>query len=171
VSRSEFGGPHGWNSLDNYLHVHSRRMQDFQDEEFVVDDSLTLQILRADRLAIVGRIRCRGGLFIDVDKSPAVRVVRNRRQVRIVRYTYYAGIEGSAARGIFRYDNAHTYFKEGHPDAHRKHRFDHSTWTEIAPPVWIGEDRWPHLSDVIEELREWWESTGRHLDLGRRTDV
>src|SRR5687768_14428459 len=105
VSRSsEPGGPHGWNTLDNYLQVHWRRLQDFYDEGFVVEVSLSFQLIRADRLAFEGRIRCQGGLFIDVEKSLAVRVVRGRRQVRTMRYTYHAGVEGSAARSIFRYD-------------------------------------------------------------------
>jgi hypothetical protein len=88
-----------------------------------------------------------------------------------MRYTYHAGIEGSASRSIFRYDNAHTYVREGHPDTHHKHTFDHSTWTEKAPPEWIGEERWPHLGDVLAELRQWWETTGQHLDLDHPVDI
>lgn len=146
-------------------------MQDFRDEGFLLADSLSVRRLRADRLLIEGRIQCKGGLFINVEKFLAVRVVGGRRQVRTVRYTYRAGVEGSQDRPVFRYDNFHAYSREGHPDAHHKHRFDYTTWREIAPPEWIGEDKWPHLSDVIEELRRWWETTGRHLDLGHPTDV
>ena len=69
------------------------------------------------------------------------------------------------SRTIFRYDNFHAYTREGHPDAHHKHLFDLTTWQEIPPPEWIGEAHWPHLSDVITELRRWWETTGQHLDL------
>jgi hypothetical protein len=66
-------------------------------------------------LRIRGRVRCRHGLFVDVDKTLAIEVRRGRDMVRTVRYAYHAGIEGKADRPIFRYDNAHAY--SGHPDA------------------------------------------------------
>lgn len=81
--------------------------------------------------------------------------------MRTRRYRYHAGVEGPTARPIFRYDN--TDAKPGHADAHHKHRFDPTTWQEIKPPRWFGVERWPHLSEAVEELRDWWETTGRHL--------
>jgi hypothetical protein len=106
-----------------------------------------------------------GNLFIDVETHLILRTTKGRRQVRIDKYAFHAGVGGVQDRSVFRYDNFHVYSREGHPDAHHKHIFDHSTWRERTPPEWIGEDRWPHLSDVLEELRQWWESTGQHLDL------
>jgi hypothetical protein len=41
----------------------------------------------------------------------------------------------------------------------------------VDPLEWIGEVRRPHLSDVIEELRQWWETTGQFLDLGNGDDA
>jgi hypothetical protein len=146
-------------------------MQDFSDEGFVTEDGLTFQFTKPDTLLLKGRVRCRNGLFIDVEKFLEVRRRGDRTEVRTGTYSYHAGVEGSAARSIFRYDNAHTYVREGHPDTHHKHTFDYSTWTEKTPPEWIGEERWPHLSDVLEELRQWWETTGRHLDPGQPADV
>ena len=146
-------------------------MQDFRDEGFILEDDLSFRLLRPDELAFEGRIRCQNGLFIDVKKFLKVREYRGRTQVRTIDYRYHAGVEGSEARTIFRYDNAHIYLKEGHPDAHYRHRFDHTTWRETTPPEWIGENRWPHLSNIIEELRQWWETTGRLLDLGHSTEV
>jgi Family of unknown function (DUF6516) len=128
-------------------------MQDFRDEGFILEDDLSFRSLRSDELSIEGRIRCQNRLFIDVKKFLEVREHRGRTQVRTVDYRYHVGVEEPEARSIFRYDNAHRYVKEGHPDAHHKHRFDHTTWGEITPPEWIGEERWPHLSYVIEELR------------------
>ena len=145
-------------------------MQDFRDEEFLLADGLSFDWQNTDRLVIEGRIRCHGDLFIDVETFLAVRVAGDQRQVRTVRYTYHAGVEGSQDRSVFRYDNFHAYSREGHADAHRKHVFDHATWKVKTPPEWIGAARWPHLSDVIEELRQWWETTGRRLDLGHRAD-
>jgi len=70
-------------------------------------------------------------------------------------------MEGPEDRPIFRYDNAHKY--RGHSDEHHKHCFDPSNWEEIGRPVWVGRDQWPHLDEIIEELREWWEDSGQHL--------
>jgi hypothetical protein len=124
----------------------------------------------ADEIVIKGRIRCKNDLFIDVETTLAVRVVRSQKQVLTLRYKYHAGIEGSHARSIFRYDNSHSYVREGHPDSHHKHRFNHTTWREVTPAEWIGANRWPHLSDVIAELRQWWETKGQYLDLGNGDD-
>lgn len=168
TSRSaESGGSRSWILLDTYRQVLARRIEDFYDEGFVHDNGLAFREPRADRVVIKGRIRCQNYLFIDAETTLAVRIVRGRKQVRPARYKYQAGIEGPQVRSIFRYDNSHAYIREGQPDPHHKHRFDHTTWKEVTPPEWIGEARAPHLSDVIEELRDWWETTGRHLDLGQ----
>jgi hypothetical protein len=162
--RVKRGNPHDWNTLDNYLHVHARYMELHLASGFVIADDLAFEF-RDDPSALVirGRIQCRHGLFVDVDKTLVVREQRGRVLVRTVDYAYHAGIAGAEDRPIFRYDNAHSY--EGHADAHHKHRFDHKTWTPIDPPVWVGEADWPHLSDVINELLGWWNDTGQRLEL------
>ncbi len=107
-----------------------------------------------------GRIWCRHGLFVDVRN---VLEINERRPVRGKLYKYHAALDGPSHRPIFRYDNSHTYLREGHPDAFHKHRFDHQTWEEVRPPEWIGYDNWPTLADVIEELYDWWQKTGQFL--------
>ena len=72
-------------------------------------------------------------------------------------------VEGNADRPIFRYDN--TDAKSGHANAHHKHRFDPMTWQGSRLRYGSAKHGWPHLSDVVEELRDWWETTGRHLGL------
>ena len=111
---------------------------------------------------IAGRLVCRHGLFVDVDKKLHINRLGHARTSR---YDYHAGVLGDRDRPVFRYDNAHAYTREGHPDAHHRHRFDHVTWEEIEPPEWVGYDRWPHLDEVVRELMAWWEATGRNLDL------
>lgn len=140
-------------------------MQDAVDEGFVLKDGLSFIRLRFDKVRIKGRVHCMHGLFVDTDKFLVVRETGGRQLVKTDTYSYHAGIEGRSARTIFQYDNFHAYTREGHPDAHHKHRFDPTTWQEITPPEWVSEDAWPHLSDVLAELRDWWETTGRFLDL------
>lgn len=38
--------------------------------------------------------------------------------MRLIGYRYHGGIAGERDRRIFRYDNAHAYLREGHPDEH-----------------------------------------------------
>jgi len=163
--RAGAGDPHGWNALQNYLKVHHGYL-DFLRDVFVEDDELEYGFLAADLFEIRGRIKCKHGLFMDVDKTLEV---NEDNQVRTIKYSYHAGIEGDQDRSIFRYDNAHRYTREGHDDEHHRHRYDCLNWQEIEPPEWIGQNRWPHLSQVIEELQEWWINTGQYLDLPTET--
>jgi hypothetical protein len=153
------GDRHGWNSLEGYLNAHHGNMRDFLGH-FVVVDGIDILLSGPEAIQIEGRLHCRGGLFLDVRKTLDM---NERRHVRTVLYSYYAGIVGEPVRTIFRYDNAHPH--SGHPDAHHKHCFDVSTWTEIKPPQWIGYAAWPTLRDVIEELDEWWSEHGQFLAL------
>ena len=125
-------------------------------------DDLQYTFTGEDRFEIRGRIHCHHGLFIDVEKTLEINA---RDQVRTVRYSYDAGVSGRTDRPIFRYDNAHLYAREGHPDKHHRHRYDTVTWDETGSPEWVGRTRWPHLSQVIDELWEWWENGGSVLDI------
>lgn len=61
-------GRHGWNSLQGYFNAHDKRIADFVDEGFIVEHNLTRRWLRANLIALEGRVRCQGGTFIDVLK-------------------------------------------------------------------------------------------------------
>ena len=127
------GDPHGWNTLENYVHVHSRHMEVFQSIGFVVED--LLEFVPQDdpeELVISGRIRCQHNLFVDVDKTLSTQTRHGRVMVKTIRYAYHAGFEGRQDRPIFRNDNAHPH--PGHADAHHKHRFDLVTGRRIDPP-------------------------------------
>lgn len=55
-------------------------------------------------------------------------------------------------------------------DEHHRHRYDPLTWEEIGPPEWVGRTGWPHLSQVIDEVWDWWETVGSHLGLDLDAD-
>lgn len=141
-------------------------MQQFIDEGFVVENSVTPISLETPPREVIlrGRIRCQHGLFVDVLKILEVQDRSGMLYVRTSEYNYHAGIEGEEDRAIFRYENAHSY--PGHGDAHHKHRFNHVTWERLEPPVWVWQEHWPHLNEGIEELRTWWYETGQYLNLG-----
>jgi len=160
-SRPRRGNRRGWTSLDHYLGIHDAQLARL-GTYFVEDHDLQVELTAPDRVTIAGRIRCQHGLFVDVRK---VLELNDRQQVRGLAYKYHAGIVGSDPRPIFRYDNAHTYAREGHPDAFHRHRYDHRSWQEIAPPEWIGDEQWPTLAEAIEELHDWWLEVGQFLEL------
>ena len=163
-SRRSGGDRHGWNSEQEYFNVHHRRLDDLRGH-FIERDTLHRIDLPGNQIQIKGRIDCKYGLFLDVDKT----LERNSRgQVRTISYSYQACLAGQPVRPIFRYDNAHPH--ADHQDAHHKHVFNPRTWEEQIPPDWIGRDGWPHLSDVLKELEDWWFEIGQHLDLHSPTD-
>lgn len=155
---------HGWISLDHYLAIHDRCLDDFRDY-FVISD--TLQYLPFDgEFRIEGRISCVHDLFIDVRKTLEYRAVDHK--VRTIKYRYHAGKSAPVPRSIFRYDNAHGGYTElGHADEHHKHVYNIQSGKADFPPEWIGRARWPVLSEVIDELRRWWEATGQRIEWER----
>jgi hypothetical protein len=155
---------HGWNSFDNYFSTHDaqlKRLGEFFVEE--QGDCLMPQLIDAYTLQIVGTIWCHSNIFLNVNK---VLEINERNQVRTIRYSYHAGvIVGGVTKNIFRYDNAHEFTREGHLDAHHKHLYSWETNQQTGAPEWIGEAKWPTLSEVLYELYDWWQETGKFLSL------
>ena len=158
---------HDWNELGNYLFLHGLHLQGFVEEGFVVHNQVRESSLfnrnELVSVTLAGRLICEHGLFVDVEKNLEVAERDGKPWVRIDDCKYHAGVLGDVARPVFRYDTSHPY--RGHADKYHKHLYNHETWEEIDIPVWIGRHAWPHLSDVLEELQEWWLSTGQYLDL------
>lgn len=75
--------------------------------------------------------------------------------VQTYQYRYNAFVRSQ--HNILRYDNTHTY--PGHADPHHKHTYDPDTGARLPDsPHWIGQDDWPTLGEVIEEVERWyWE--------------
>lgn len=134
-------GKHGWNSLENYLHVVLRVVE---DDPFVVSHNLKIQP-SPEAGEVSGDVICHEDVILDVDKYFEVRLVGRRREARTVRYSYHARYK--TGEHIFRYDNAHAY--PGHATSHHKHEFD-STGNDTV--IHVGTD-WPHLSEVLDELK------------------
>lgn len=124
---------------------------------FVGEDTLTLESIGAGLLAMTGEIACLGGIVMRVEKYLDVLEGESLdAYVRTFEYKYNAFVRRN--NNILRYDNSHTY--PGHADAHHKHLYDWKTGDHIPGfPVWVGEEGWPTLGEVMEELRIWyWEN-------------
>jgi hypothetical protein len=149
------GDPHGPNTLENYSIIHHKRLEDLN--YFVIADDVQFDVI-GDSVIIGGRLWCLHGLFVQVSK---VLEFVDANLVRTKNYTYHAGVAGDQDRCVFRYDNFDQ--KSGHLDKHHCHRFNTETWEEILPEVPVGAELWPHLSDAVEELAEWWDVIGIHI--------
>ncbi len=144
--------------LDHFLNRHTSCLREF--DHFIEQDRLDIDVRVRNSAQARGRLYCLGGTYLEVQ---VFLTLNERNQGHVRRYTFHAGIKRDDDRAIFRYDNAHTYLREGQPDAHHKHRFDVMTGREIAPPEWIGRERMPTLCSVLAELEQWWLETGRFL--------
>lgn len=143
---------HGWQRLDNYLAVHDAHLRALE-QYFVEHSTLRFTVVGPQRILLHGSVYCRGELVLHVD---TILARNDRNQVKGLRYRYQAQFADAPFRQVFRYDNDHVYRREGHADAFHKHQFSDRTWREVKPPVWIGYEDWPVLSEVLDELYEWW---------------
>ena len=143
-------GKHGSNRFENYQSVHQKRMQDFLLEGFVLEEDLRFQAIGRRSIVLYGSIRCLGGIVLEVEKElqvldgagPTARV-----QTRT--YRYHAWLP--ARHNILRYDSPHA-----HRPYHHVHRFDAlGTGREVSIDPIEDEAAIPTLSEVLDELRDW----------------
>jgi hypothetical protein len=147
-----------WISFDRYLTIHDATLREF--EHFVEQDKIAIRKVAFARTMLRGRLLCADGIYLQVSDL----LERGEMgRVRVLQYTFHAGIVRLKDRPIFRYDNAHTYEREGHPDKHHKHRFDVMTGKEIIPQEWIGAANQPTLRSVLAELEQWSVEVGQSL--------
>lgn len=130
---------HGWNALEDYLHVLERVIE---DDPFVIEHSLSTY-MSSENGDISGDIVCHGDIIVNVLKYLEIEEYDGKPYARTVKYSYHARYEGGP--DILRYDNAHT---EG--DVRANHKHDYRSGEEVVTD--LGND-WPHLSDVLAELR------------------
>ena len=149
-NNSETGrGRHGWNSLDDYLWQHERRLDNFAgfveyhtaSYEVVPTKDPSLSLLRLNM-----EIICVGDIKLTVGKLAEVKERRIKR-ARTIKYSYHAS---SPNGNILRYDNAHPY--PGHPTKHHKHVYNGTGRQVAGSPFHMGEDGWPNMHEVIDEL-------------------
>lgn len=129
-------------------------MDQMRGDGFVGEDTLALEPIGADLLAMTGELACLGGIVVRVEKYLEVLEGENLdAYVCTWEYQYNAFVRGR--NNILRYDNTHAY--PGHGDAHHKHVYDWETGGQVpGSPAWVGKHGWPTLGEVLEELRTWY---------------
>ena len=140
---------------------------------FVGADTLRL-VAWPGRLLMVGDIGCLGDIRLSVEKclrvvtpgATAAGIVDGNHDVIVqtTMYAYHATICGHGL--ILRYDNCHP--RAGHADWHHVHRCDWRTDDDAGQIEWVGEDRWPTLGEVVNELMDWYHAHYDELPGSRR---
>ncbi len=143
------GDPHGPNRLTNYSEIHDKVMRRFIAENFVLSDGTAIEPYPPGFFILQGRIECIGGIRLDVWKVLA-RVDGEGAAIRVqnVAYCYNAVLQGLG--NILRYDSPHL---DGHNEFHHVHRYNILRGDTDGT---LERSNWPHLGDVIEELRNWY---------------
>jgi hypothetical protein len=143
---------HRATSWESYLGAHIGKLHDFEDH-FLIANELDYELL-PEHVHWLGRLRCRGGIEIHVERLQRSFFKKGLRWVETVEYKYQV-IQRRADQTIelVRYDNQHT--QPGHPDAHHRHRFD-EFGVEIEPPEHVGRGGWPNLGKVLDEAHAYW---------------
>ncbi len=139
--------PHGPNKLTDYIQIHETVMQRFLADGFVIRDGTGLFAYGAGLFLLDGLIECLGGILLEVRK--VLRHMDGRgasMRVQTVLYSYNALLPGRGC--ILRYDSPHE-----HRPTHHVHRYDVLNGDKIGR---IEPCAWPHLGDVVEELRTWY---------------
>jgi len=160
-------GKHAPKRLDRYLEIHSTVMGHRIDEGFVVEDGLALERVPRGYL-MTGRIRCVGGLCVDVRKL--LRVIAgdgSTAMVQTVEYTYHVVLEGHG--NVLRYCSPHD--DEAHPEHkpfHHKHVYDVFAGDVVGTAATIAGDSWPTLGEVLEEMRVWHADHTAEIEAPRR---
>ena len=109
-------------------------------------------------LLLHGRIHCKGGLQIDVNKRLRLGDESGHDTVQTVAYSYNVSLQNLG--NIFRYDSPHPT----HNREHHVHRYDVLNGdTEGTVEMDYREDEWPTLREVVDEAAEWYYAHLRDL--------
>ena len=139
--------PHDWNTWENYLIVHERRMQ---LHPFVLEDYLAWEKVgdpsAPELITLAGIVICHMRVIVRVDKTLETRLLANQRlQVRGLFYAYNAYFAGQ--HNILRYDNGHMET----PEEFHRHEFDRETGIEIRKDI-LEQRQIPVLADFFTEV-------------------
>lgn len=157
------GSKHGPNKLSNYREIHSTWMHRLASEGFVLSDGVTLTPFGDGLFLMSGDIECAGDIVVEVTKL--LQVVDGHGtavRVRTASYSYNAHLRGRG--NILRYDSPHS---DQHRPKHHVHRYDVLAGDRDGTVTDIGDDDWPTLGEVLEELREWYFANAERINRDR----
>lgn len=147
---------HDWNTLENYLTVHDRVLRQYSRYMIAVkaytQKKLTdyFLVLRVEN--IVFQTFQENLVRVDIRKNVEIDPSNEKRpRARTYDYTYSASVPGGEK--LFRYCSPHEDVKPNAPDHHKfHHKHVFKGGKEVI--LKIGEDRWPHVNEFIQEVLE-----------------
>ncbi|ACB53126.1 unknown [Crocosphaera subtropica ATCC 51142] len=159
-------GKHSPNHFRQYIEIHETIIDQFKVKDFIGDETLEF-ITMGFSYNLIGEIACRGNIVINVDKL--IDVISGSGVNALLQTRWYAyNVFVRNRFNLFRYDNQDDYFLslgQEHKDEHHKHLFDWETGEELPDsPIWVGEDSWPTLGEVIKETEQWYWSNRDQLE-------
>jgi len=142
---------HQWHNWQQYQAVHDNKIGTYLGH-FILEDQVE-RVQTPGSVIWAGILYCADSLEVKVDKRQEVRIRAGRVEVRTTDYTYhvYRRVSRNQVRNLLRYDNTHPH--PNHPDGHHKHEYDARGRDRVRH---VGEDGWPTLGDVIDEVHGWW---------------
>jgi hypothetical protein len=165
------GGKHAPIALGKYLEIHETAMRRLErDNRYVLPEGAGLTIERVDDgLLISGRIRCVGGIAIDVTKFLAILAGEgDSAVVQTVSYTYHVALEGLG--NLLRYCGPHD--DVAHPDHkpfHHKHTYDVLRGDVEGHVTEVDAEERPTLAEVITEACAWYFEYAQAIEALRST--
>ncbi|MBI4317865.1 MAG: hypothetical protein HY675_05195 [Chloroflexi bacterium] len=144
---------HGWNSFENYIEIHERRLAEHPFVDKSRPHTITFSVSEPDGIVVVtGRVYCHHGVVVDVEKYLDLEYRQGgRRFVRAYSYAYNAYFKGK--HNILRYDNNHDF------EQYHCHRLDLASGRQIGDPIPLTRQQFPHLSEVLDELERMLQSS------------
>lgn len=148
-SRDTSSGKHEWNSFENYRVLHEKYLRTHSAIESHDVQIETFEERGESLVAVLGSIRCRNGVVLEVEKYAECewRGRRNRQLwVRTFSFRYNAHVPGRGT--VLRYDNGHSEHE------YHAHPFDVRTGEAVKRGRPISREDMPHLSEVLDEIED-----------------
>ncbi len=120
---------------------------------FVQQSSLEAAPFAGCQIRISGHIACLGRIVIMVIKNLDIMTTDADPLVVTRKYSYNAFVAGYGA--FLRNDNDHAH--EGHDDEHHCHVMNWRDGSDLIKPRWCGRAGWPHLSDFVGSVSDWYD--------------
>jgi hypothetical protein len=137
---------HGWNRLKNYLDVHDSVLGKYS-RCFTNNPSYSARRLTPQMLELSATLNfSHKGLKLEIEKT--VEIAVHGKGLESARTYSYSYVVSDRSGCLFRYCSPHAT----HNQFHHKHLYDPITRQQVLPPLQIGEDDYPHVDEVIEEL-------------------
>lgn len=143
------GDPHGWNSVENFRHIHETRLAEHPFVDHNKPHTLILEEYEVDEnvyLSLCGEVYCYHNVIVEVAKYYDTMNFGGRLNLRGFSYRYNAHVKNG--HNVLRYDNGH---KEAPEEFHR-HEYDPENGVPRETKL-LTRYELPDMYDIITEIQ------------------